>query len=217
MTGTVALILLIVVANVTNLLLARVFARARELSMRTALGASPARLSRQLVVETLLLSLCGGLLGIGVAALLSRGLVEVLPQNLPRLESVGLHPVVLGGAPAVMLGTGLVVGLFSAHGTARPSIKNQLSASGRSITSTASKQRLRSSLVVVEMTLAVVLLVGATILTRSMAETLRVDPGFEAEGLVHFSLLPRRQERTAQEVEDDHRRLRASLAALPGV
>jgi putative ABC transport system permease protein len=215
--GAVGFILLIVVANVANLLLARALSREQEIAVRSALGASGRRLARQLVTETTLLALLGGGLGLGVAGLALRGLKTLLPQDIPRLAQIDLAPEVLVFSCGLALLTGLVVGLVPAFSASRHEVRAGLGSGGQQTVSR-SRRRLRSSLVVAEVTLAVVLLVGAGVLMRSFWNTVHQDPGFEAQGLYRFTVLPGAARwQTPEALEGYFQRLRAALEAVPGV
>jgi putative ABC transport system permease protein len=174
--GAVGLVLLIACANVASLLLVRASEREREFAVRAALGASGSRLLRQLLTESLLLSLLGGLGGI----LVSKGLIGVIvamsPSNLP-LTQIQLNPVVLFFAVAVSLMTALIFGLAPAIQASRTSLQDVLRG-GRSETAGRRRQRIRQTLVISEIALALIVLVGAGLLVRSFVTLLHTDPGF---------------------------------------
>ncbi|MBV8845923.1 MAG: ABC transporter permease [Bryobacterales bacterium] len=190
--GAVALVLLIACANVANLLLSRAAGRQRELAIRAALGASRARVVRQLLTESVLLAGCGGLLGFALGAAGVRGLLLLAPGNIPRLTATdGTHTAVplldLRVALftiAVSVLTGIVFGLFPALHTSKPNLSTALKeASGRSGTGL-HHNRVRSALVVSEVALAVVLLIGATLLIRTFVGLRSVNPGFDAHNVL---------------------------------
>src|SRR6185436_17746942 len=185
--GAVALVLLIACANVANLLLARAAGRQRELAIRAAVGANRGRVVRQLLTESVLLAGCGGILGLGLGAAGVRGLLLLVPGNIPRLtDETGVAVLipaldwrVTAFTVGVSLLTGLLFGLFPALHTSKPDLVSTLKeASGRSGTSLR-HTRVRSALVVAEMALALVLLVGAALLIRSFAGLRSVDPGLD--------------------------------------
>ena len=176
--GAVVLVLVIACANVANLMLVRATSRAREMSVRAALGASPWRLVRGLLVEGLLLSLTAAAIGVAIAAGGVNVLRAWLPAGMPRVASIGIDLRVLGAAVGAAVATGLVFGLVPALQSARPDLTGSLKEGGRSSTAGGAAQRMRSVLVVTEMALAVVLLVGAGLFTGSFVKLLRVDPGF---------------------------------------
>jgi len=174
--GAVTLVLLIACVNVTNLLLARGAARSGELSMRSALGAGRPRLIRQLVTEGLLLALLGGALGMALAQLGVRALVALSPSELPRADAIRLDGAVFVFALIVTTGIGLLVGLIPALQTSRVDLHQGLRQGSRR--TAGGHRRARRALVVAEVALALVLLVGAGLLLRSMRLLFAVTPGF---------------------------------------
>jgi putative ABC transport system permease protein len=216
MFGAVALVLLIACANVANLLLVRASARGSEMAVRTALGAARARIVRQLVTESLLLALGGAALGTALAAWAVAAVVAFGPAGLPRLQDVVVDARVLGFALTLSLVTGVLFGLMPALHAARPDIAQMLRENIRG-SSKGGTHRTRNVLVVAEMTLAVVLLVGAGLLIHSFVRLVNVDPGFNPERVVAFNLsLPT----SKYPLERDARRFVADLtgkvAAMPG-
>ena len=185
--GAVALLLLIACTNVAGLLLARAAARQRELAIRAALGAGHGRIIRQLLTESLVLSLVGGTAGIAVAVLAVRGFVQVGPSDLPRMDQIAVDPVVLLFALALTLGTALLSGLLPALRVAQPDLSHSLASSGGGRT-TPQRDRSRSVLVIGEVAIALVLLIGAGLLGRSLVQLLQVDPGFKAAGVLTAEL-----------------------------
>jgi len=192
--GAVALVLLIACANVANLLLARAAGRQRELAIRSAMGANRGRVIRQLLTESVLLSGCGGLMGLALGAWGVRALLLLVPGNIPRVTDPNgtgiLIPVLDWRVTAFTLGlslaTGVIFGLFPALQTSKPDLVSTLKeASGRSGTSVRHK-RVRSILVVTEMALALVLLVGAALLIRSFVGLRSVDSGIDARNVLTF-------------------------------
>jgi predicted permease len=190
--GAVATVLLIACANVANLLLSRAAGRQRELAIRAAMGASRGRVIRQLLSESVLLAGCGGLLGYALGAAGVRGLLLLTPGNIPRLTATnGTHatiPVldwrVAVFTIAVSVLTGIVFGLFPALHTSKPNLSTALKeASGRSGTGLR-HNRVRSVLVISEVALALVLLVGATLLIRTFVGMRSVNPGFDAHNVL---------------------------------
>ncbi|HWA09649.1 MAG TPA: ABC transporter permease [Opitutaceae bacterium] len=215
--GAVALLLAIACANVANLLLARAAARGREIAVRAALGATRARLVRQLLAESLLLFLLGGGVGLAIAV----GATGVLRQlvglmNFPRAHAVGMDPAVFGWALGVSLLTGLVFGLIPALSAVRSDLNPTLKEAARG--SAAGGERLRRGLIVGEVALSLVLLVGAGLLLHSFIRLMQVSPGFNPEQamVVQFAVS------NAKYPDNDRRaafyvRLEERVSALPGV
>src|SRR5580692_3600314 len=180
------LVLLIACANLTSLLLARGWARHREMAMRAALGASPARLRRQVLVESCSLALLGGLAGIGLAALGLQIFRDIAPPETARLSEVSMDWTLLWFALGSSLLAGLVVGLAPARRAARMS-PNELSKQGTGA-GAASPSRFGNALVVVEVALAFVLLTGSTLMMQTLAHLLYQNPGFRTDHLLTFDL-----------------------------
>lgn len=181
--GAVGLVLLIAVANVANLLLARASARGTEMAIRTSIGASRGTLVRQLLVESTVLALLGGILGVWISYAALRALVALGP-NLPRLADVRLNIVVLGFAAAVSVGSGLLFGLAPMLHALRERPAASMRAGGRDGSAATGGGRLRGALVSLEFALAVPLLAGAALLFTSLARLQRVDPGFDPDDLI---------------------------------
>lgn len=184
--GAVAFILLIACANLANLLLARGTVREQELAVRAALGASPGRLARQLITESLLLAFAGGVLGLGVALLGSEGLVHLAAGKLPRASEVRLDGAVLAFTLGLTALTGLLFGLLPALRATAPSLQPLLKGASPGQGAGGGK-RLRGSLVVAEVALAVVLASGAGLAARSFEHLLSTDMGFDPKGLAVVS------------------------------
>ncbi|HVS65849.1 MAG TPA: ADOP family duplicated permease [Thermoanaerobaculia bacterium] len=177
--GAVALILLIACANMANLLLARASARDREMATRRAIGARVPQLLHQLLVESLLLSLLGGALSIALALGLHRLLVALAPAGLPRVDAIRLDLPVLGFAAAITIVTGVLFGLAPVAHVLGLDLARRTSAAPRA--GRRPGARLRSALVVVQVTVAVALLVTAVLMIRSLREASAVEPGFDGE------------------------------------
>jgi predicted permease len=182
--AAVGFVLLMVAVNIANLLVARSSARMRELAIRQALGASRARLIRQLLTESAMLSAAGGLAAILVLALTKTSLLALMPADLPRLAEVHFDARVIGLACALSLLTGILFGLTPALHASRTDPNLDLKEGTRGGTASARQNRFRGALVATEVALSVVLLSGAGILLHSFWNTLRVNPGFDPNGLL---------------------------------
>ncbi|PYV67641.1 MAG: hypothetical protein DMG96_38735 [Acidobacteria bacterium] len=222
MLGAVALVLLIACANVANLLLVRASARKREFAIRSALGASRARIVRQLLTESVLLSLAGGILGMALGFVGVRALLAVSPAGLPRIgedgSAIGIDWRVLGFTLGVSLLTGILFGLFPAFSASRSDLNSTLKESSNRSSTGFREGKARSLLVVSEISLALVLLIGAALLIRTYIALHEVDPGFDAHNVltIEMSLNGPRYQNTAG-VTQLLRDGRDRLNALPGV
>jgi len=216
--AAVLLVLLIACANVANLLLAQAAARGKEISLRTALGAARGTLVRQLLTESLLLGLAGGVLGVTFAFFGQRALVALDLGDVPRVAAVALDGRVLVFALLVSLATGLLFGLAPAWSAFKPNLVENLKEGGRSGSMAGARSPLRSALVVAEIALALVVLVGAGLMLRSFQQLSAVDPGFRTSGLLTAELaLSPRSYPTAERRVDLYRRLLERLDASPQV
>jgi putative ABC transport system permease protein len=185
--GAVVFVLLIACANVANLLLARSGARERDLAVRAALGAGRGRLIRQLLIESLSLAVAGAAVGLLLAYLGVRWLLTLRPDDLPRLDSVGLDPTVLGFAALATMISAVVFGLVPAIRAARPELVDVLRKVGRTA-GLGSGAWLRNGVVIAEVVLSFVLLVGSGLMLRSFIALQRIDPGFNPNGVLTFRL-----------------------------
>ncbi len=183
--GAVGLVLLIACANVANLMVARASSREREIAIRSAIGATRGHLFHQLLVESVLLALIGGLCGLGLAGA-GLGLLQRLEPELPRLAEIGLHPMVLLFTLAASLLTGLLFGVLPALHGSHVALAGSLKDRGTGEAGGVRTRRFRQSLVAAELALALVLLIGAGLLIRSYATLVQTTPGFEAENLLVF-------------------------------
>ena len=213
--GAVSFVLLIACVNIASLLLARATVRQRELAVRAALGAGRGRIARQLLTESLTLALLGGTLGLALAYVGVRALTALGGSELPRAASIGIDPVVLGFTFVIAVAAGLLFGLIPALRAASPDLQGTLRAGARG-TIGGRGQRLRGTLVVAEVALAVVLVAGAGLATKSFARLLDVNPGFRPENVLTVTVsLP-----SGLEYEKSPAYLEAILErirAIPGV
>ncbi len=214
--GAVALVLLIACANAANLLLARATARRREMAVRRALGAGRGRLMRQLLTESTLLALAAGFVGVFLSTGGLDALLAVWPHALPRTTEIGLDGRVLGFSLGVAVVTGVAFGILPAWRASAPGIEQSLREDAPG--ATGGRRRLQSTLVVSEVTLALVLLVGAGLLVRSFIRLNNVNPGFDTRDVLaaRIRLTPARYPAGAQQTLFFDNML-ASLQAHPGV
>ena len=217
--GAVGFVLLIVCANIASLLLARASGRQREMAVRSALGASRLRLTRQLMSESVLFSIVGGTVGLLLAFWAIRLLLLLQPGNLPRLDEIGIDARVLIFTVVVTVATGIVCGLAPALQVAGIDLSTALKAgANKGATVGLRHHRLRSLLVVFEMAIALVLLVGAGLLTQSFVRVLTVNPGFEARNLLVMPIfLDNNHYRTPPQSSAYYQSLIERLKSLPSV
>jgi predicted permease len=215
--GAVCFLLLIACANVAGLLLTRTAARRSELALRAALGATRVQIVRQLLVESLAVSLLGGAFGFALAAIALRVAPQVLPSDLPRLNELALNARVFGFSLAASLVTGILFGVFPAWRSSRLDPSLALNDSSRSSTASRSQNRLHSLLVIGETALGLMLLIGAGLLIRSFDRLLSVDPGFKKDHLIAFRVgMPPKRFEDAKLLQLTQR-LQARFATVPGV
>ena len=216
--GAVGCVLLIACVNVANLLLARAASRETEIAVRAALGAARGRLVRQLMTESLILGVVGGLLGLLIAVWGVEALLAMDPAGIPRLGEVQVDPYVIVFTLALSLLTGLVFGVAPALQSAKSGISSTLKEGGRGALSSRGSARTRSALVIAEVALAVTLLAGAGLLIRSFGKLAAVDPGFKVQPALAFDLsLPdSRYEEEARQIAFFDQLL-PKLRAIPGV
>jgi predicted permease len=184
--GAVGFVLLIACVNVANLQLARSTTRAREFAIRSALGASQSRVIRQLLTESILLGLGGGALGLWLAAWGTQAALRTLPETLPRAQDVGLDGRVLIFTVFASIVAGVIFGLAPALKTARPNLQETLKESGRG--ASGAKHRAQGVFVVIEMAMALILLIGAGLMIRSLVDLWSVNPGFNSRGVLTFAV-----------------------------
>jgi putative ABC transport system permease protein len=216
--GAVAFLLLIACANVANLLLVRGDARLREMALRTAVGASPARLVRQLLTESVLLAVGGATIGLALAATGLRALVAIDPTSLPPLAPVALDAPVAAATLVLSVFTTLLFGLAPALRTLGLNLVDALREGSHQATLSGRRQRARGLLVVTEVALAVVLVVGAGLMVRSLSALGRIDLGFAPERLLTLRVsVPAGRYDTPEKVVDFYRQLNERIRTLPGV
>jgi putative ABC transport system permease protein len=216
--GAVAFVLLIACANVANLLLVRAAARQREIALRTALGASRLRIMRQMLTESLLLAILGGALGALLAMWGVDLLVKLSEDSIPPTVQVKIDATVLGFTLLIAVVTGILFGLAPAFRTAKvnliDSLKEGLRGEGQSVL----RSRTRSALVIFESAVAVVLLIGAGLLIRSLVALQNVNPGFDANSVLTMRIdLPRQKYNSAEKAGNFFKDLETRVSGLPGV
>jgi putative ABC transport system permease protein len=216
--AAVGFVLLIACVNVSNLLLARAARREKETAIRAALGASRWRVVRQMLTESLLLSLSGGAVGVLVAIWSLDLFVWLLPANTPRLGNIGVDATVLGFSLLLSLATGLLFGLAPALTATRTDLNELLKEGGKASGVGASLKHTLNVLVVAEIALACVLLVGAGLATNSFLRVQQVEPGFNAERVLTMRLqVPENRYTTMSELNGFYARALERLAATPGI
>lgn len=214
--AAVGFLLLIACANVANLLLARSLGRSREFAVRAALGASQARVVRQLLTESILLAGIGGVLGLLLALFGTRAVVNTLPGTLPRAGEVSLDARVLLFAAAASLLAAIVFGLAPAIKTSRINVLEVLKETGRGLSG--ARQRLQKVFVAGEVALALVLLIGAGLMLRSLAALWRVNPGYNPSHAITFVVsMPSSPSTTSAETRAQLRQFHDKMLSIPGV
>ena len=213
--GAVGCVLLIACANIANLLLARFAARRKEVAARFALGASRADVIRQLVTESMLIAVLGGIAGLVLAAWALRAIVTFGDDLIPRAVEIGLDPLALGFTLVVTLITGLGIGLLPALQASAVNVQETLKDASRG--STSGGHRLRASLLVAEVSLSLVLLIAAGLLLTSFAKLQRVEPGFEPEGIFSAQLVMPPQRYPRERLVAFYETLYQRLSTLPGI
>jgi predicted permease len=214
--GAVSFVLLIACANVANLLLARSTGRAREFAIRSALGASSARVIRQLLTESVMLSIAGGVIGLILAKLGTHAILSALPDLLPRADEVGLDYRVLLFTAGISILTGIVFGLVPALKLLSPDVSETLKEGGRG--SSGKRHGTQRALVAVEMALAIVLLIGAGLMIRSLAHLWAINPGFDPHNVLTYSIsLTSSQNVPAGQLRSNYRETLRQLQTLSGI
>ncbi|HEY7285749.1 MAG TPA: ABC transporter permease [Vicinamibacterales bacterium] len=217
--GTIGLVLLIACANVANLLLVRAEGRQQELAVRAALGASRRRIAYELLGESVMLGLVGGIVGLGLAWAAVRALLALSPGNVPRLSGIGIDATVLAFTLVISVAAGLLFGLIPVLKYAVPEIASGLRGGGRTSSASRERHRARNTLVVVQVALAMVLLVGSGLMIRTFLAMRHVNPGFTApqEVLTFRLFVPQAQVKAPENVVRMHQAIMEKIAAVPGV
>ncbi len=214
--GAVIFLLLIACSNVANLFLVRASLRGRDLAVRTAMGASWLRLARQSLAEALLVAGLGSVLGFGLAWIGVHNLLAIAPANLPRLDVIGINPAALAFSMSAGVAAALLFGLAPVLRAARPDIAQVLRASGRA-SGLAGGSRIRNAVAAAEVALCFVLLVGAGLMFRSFLALQKIDPGFDARGVLTFRATGGRPGNTPEARAASVRQIHDVLASIPGV
>jgi predicted permease len=218
MLGAVAFVLLIACANVANLILARTFARRKEIAIRTAMGATRARIVQQLLGESIIISVCGGALGLIAAHYGIQLLIKFFADKLPRMGDIGLNSSVLAFTFALSIATGIISGLLPAWSMTKGDVNDALKQGlGRTDTDSGTGKT-RSALVVIEVALSLVLLIGAGLMLRSLWNLQTIDPGFDQHNVLTLSVKVNKQQFTdpTQESQFFDNALQR-IRSLPGV
>ena len=217
--ATVGMVLFIACANVANLLLVRAEGRQLELAIRAALGAGWRRIARELLLESMVLGVAGGALGLGLAYAALRLLVATGPANLPRIDEIAIDSPVLLFTLAISLVAGLLFGLIPVFKYAGPRLESALRQGGRTASSGRERHRARSVLVVVQVSLALVLLISSGLMIRTVRALNRVQPGFtQPEQILTFHVsIPDAQTPKAEQVVRSYAQMMQKIAAIPGV
>ncbi|HET9839202.1 MAG TPA: ABC transporter permease [Candidatus Angelobacter sp.] len=215
--GAVALVLLIACVNVANLLLARSTVRQQEFAIRIALGAGYTRVVRQLLTESVLLALAGGALGLLLARLGTSAAIAAVPRNMPRAEAIGLDLRVLLFTFVMSVVAGIVFGLAPAWRLTRSAVGGTLTESSRRVAG--SRSRAQSIFVVGEMAMALVLLIAAGLMVRSLIQLWHVDPGFNPRDVLTFDLNGPQsfKDQSADSIRAAYRQIHDKMASVPGV
>ena len=213
--GAVAFVLLIACANIANLLLARATGRRKEMAIRAALGAGRGRIARQLLTESLLLAIVGGVLGLAIAQAAIKFILYMSPTAIPRSREIAVDWRVLAFTLGVSVVTGILFGLVPALQAGEVDVHETLKEAGRG---TSARHWLRSSLVIVEVATTMVLLVGAGLMIRSFYRLENVNPGFSYENLTSFTVaLPQKKYASLEQRATFFNQLVQNLKTMPGV
>lgn len=212
----VALVLLIACANVANLLISRAAKRTPEIALRLALGATPGRIVRQLLTESVLLSLVGAAVGVAFAWACLRALTQIYSEGIPRIQEASLGSVVLAVTVVTTVATGLLFGVIPAFRAYRLGLKEGMT-EGQKGTVGNRNRRLNSTLVVVQLALSLVLLVGAGLVLKSFQNLMRVDPGFASDKVLSMIVPVSTRKGTPEQLMEFYKQLLTEVRSLPGV
>jgi putative ABC transport system permease protein len=216
--GAVGLVLLIACANVANLSMAHASARSKEIALRTALGAKRFRIARQMITESIMLALLGGVLGTLLAFWGVQALVALSGPNIPSTANVKIDLTVLAFTLATSVVTGLLFGMAPALRTAKLNLSETLKEGGRAVSESARQNRTRSLLVIFESAVAVMLLVGAGLLIRSLIRLQNTNPGFDSSNVLTMRIdLPRKKYDRPENLSNLWEQFQTRVSALPGV
>src|SRR5262245_20060563 len=217
--GTIGMVLLVACANVANLLLVRTDGRQQELAIRAALGAGWGRIARELMTESLVLGVCGGVAGLGLAYAALKTLVAVAPANLPRLQEISIAAPVLLFSFVLSLVAGALFGGLLVLKYAGPRVSTALRAGGRTMSSSRERHRARNTLVVAQIALAMVLLIGSGLMIRTFVALRHVDPGFSRpqELLTMRITIPSATVKDPREAIRMEQSIAEKMEAIPGV
>jgi predicted permease len=215
--GAVLFVLLIACVNVANLQLARSTAREREFAVRVALGAQQGRLIRQVLTESVALAMAGGALGLLLSYWGAKAAVAAIPDMLPRAENIGLDGRVLLFTMSISLVAGIVFGLAPAFRTSRTDVNATLNQSGRSLVG--SRHKAQAVFVTIEMAMALILLVGAGLMIRTLVRLWNVNPGFNPQNVILFDVTPSASlsRQSPEAIRAAYRQMAATIHAVPGV
>jgi putative ABC transport system permease protein len=218
LSGAVALVLLIACANLTSLLLSRALARRREIAVRTALGASRGEIVRQLLIESVLLALVAGMLGVGLSWIATRALVTWAAGQIPQGIPISMDLRVLLFTLAISLLTGIIFGAFPALQLSKVDLNTTLRDEGRGSSAGRTRARMKSLLVVGQVALSLLLLIGAGLLSRSFGRLLHIDPGFDPHNVLTMNLsLPSVKYAKSQQQIAFFDEVLRRVSSLPGV
>lgn len=215
--GAVGFVLLIACTNAANLLLARTASRQKEIAVRTALGAGRSRIMRQLLTESMVLSLVSGVLGLVLAYAGVRALIALSPGNIPRIEEISVDGRALAFTLLVSALTGLLFGLGPAFAATRGQLNEILKAAGRSSMASRGSRRLRNVMVISEVAMSVVLLIGASLMIRSFDQLQSVNPGFRADHVLTMRITLPKARYDGSRVGQFYEQLLDRVRNLPGV